>query len=40
MGGFKAQGRTIESARAVIQDAIAVYKAGAKFLLPVKTNEK
>lgn len=33
MGGFKAQGRTTESARAVIEDAVAVYKAGAKFVL-------
>lgn len=33
MGGFKAQGRTRESARAVIGDAIAVYEAGAKFVL-------
>lgn len=33
MGGFKAQGRTTESARAVINDAIAVYEAGAKFVL-------
>lgn len=33
MGGFKAQGRTTESARAVIKDAIAVYEAGAKFVL-------
>lgn len=33
MGGFKAQGRTTDSARAVIEDAIAVYESGAKFLL-------
>ena len=33
MGGFKAQGRTVESAKAVIEDAIAVYKAGARTLL-------
>lgn len=33
MGGFKAQGRTTESARAVINDAIAVYEAGAKVVL-------
>jgi len=33
MGGFKAQGRTVESARAVVEDAIAVYKAGAKVVL-------
>ncbi|MDO5688735.1 MAG: 3-methyl-2-oxobutanoate hydroxymethyltransferase [Tissierellia bacterium] len=32
-GGFKAQGRTVESARAVIDDAIAVEKAGAMALL-------
>lgn len=33
MGGFKAQGRTVESARAIIEDAIAVYNSGAKVLL-------
>lgn len=33
MGGFKAQGRTTDSARAVIEDAIAVYEAGARILL-------
>ncbi len=33
MGGFKAQGRTTDSARAVIQDAIAVYEAGARIVL-------
>ena len=33
LGGHKAQGRTVESARAVIEDAIAVEKAGASFLL-------
>jgi 3-methyl-2-oxobutanoate hydroxymethyltransferase len=33
MGGFKAQGRTVESARAVVEDAIAVYNAGAKVVL-------
>jgi len=33
MGGFKAQGRTVESAKAVVEDAIAVYKAGAKVVL-------
>lgn len=33
MGGFKAQGRTMDSAKAVIEDAIAVYKAGARTLL-------
>ncbi|MHC1720174.1 MAG: 3-methyl-2-oxobutanoate hydroxymethyltransferase [Clostridiaceae bacterium] len=33
MGGFKAQGRTVESAKAVVEDAIAVYKAGARFVL-------
>lgn len=32
-GGFKAQGRTVESAKTVIEDAIAVEKAGAHFLL-------
>lgn len=33
MGGFRAQGRTADSARAVIQDAIAVYEAGARVVL-------
>ena len=33
LGGFKAQGRTVESARAVIEDALAVYEAGAHFIL-------
>lgn len=33
LGGHKAQGRTVESARAVIEDAIAVEEAGASFLL-------
>ncbi|MBM3706893.1 MAG: 3-methyl-2-oxobutanoate hydroxymethyltransferase [Actinobacteria bacterium] len=33
LGGFKAQGRTAESAEEVIKDAIAVEKAGAKILL-------
>lgn len=33
LGGFKVQGRTAESAEAVIQDAIAVQEAGAKMLL-------
>jgi len=33
LGGFKAQGRTAESAEAVIADSIAVEKAGAKILL-------
>jgi 3-methyl-2-oxobutanoate hydroxymethyltransferase len=33
LGGFKAQGRTIESARWVIEDALAVQKAGAHALL-------
>lgn len=33
LGGHKAQGRTPESARAVIRDAIAVEEAGANFLL-------
>jgi len=33
MGGFRAQGRTTDSARAVIQDAIAAYKAGARVVL-------
>ncbi len=33
LGGFKAQGRTAESARAVIEDAKAVYDAGAFSVL-------
>ncbi len=33
LGGHKAQGRTVESARAVIEDALAVQEAGANFLL-------
>jgi len=33
LGGFKAQGRTAESAEEVIKDAIEVEKAGAKILL-------
>ena len=33
MGGFKAQGRTVDSAKAVIDDAIAVYEAGARTVL-------
>lgn len=33
MGGFKAQGRTTDSARNVIKDAIAVYDAGARVVL-------
>lgn len=33
LGGHKAQGRTVESARAVIEDALAVEEAGASFLL-------
>lgn len=33
LGGHKAQGRTAESARMVVEDALAVEKAGAKMLL-------
>jgi 3-methyl-2-oxobutanoate hydroxymethyltransferase len=33
LGGFKAQGLTVDSARLVIQDALAVEEAGAHFLL-------
>lgn len=33
LGGFKAQGRTVESARELIKDALAVEEAGAKMLL-------
>lgn len=33
LGGFKAQGRTVNSAKELILDAMAVQEAGAKFLL-------
>lgn len=33
LGGFKAQGRTIDSARELIKDAIAVKEAGAQAIL-------
>ncbi len=33
LGGHKAQGRTLESAKAVVEDARAVYAAGAQLLL-------
>lgn len=33
LGGHKAQGRTVESAKMVIEDALAVEKAGAHLLL-------
>lgn len=33
LGGFKAQGRTVESARELIKDAIAIEEAGAMALL-------
>jgi len=33
LGGHKAQGRTVESAEAVIQDSLAVHGAGAHLLL-------
>lgn len=33
LGGFKAQGRTVDSARELILDAISIQEAGAKFLL-------
>ncbi len=33
MGGHKAQGRTAESARALVEDALAVEAAGAQMLL-------
>lgn len=33
LGGFKAQGRTADSAESIIKDSIAVEKAGAKILL-------
>ncbi len=32
MGGFKAQGRDIDSARAIIKDAVALYEAGARAI--------
>jgi 3-methyl-2-oxobutanoate hydroxymethyltransferase len=33
LGGHKAQGRTVESARLVIEDALAVQEAGAQMIL-------
>ena len=33
LGGHKAQGRTLDSAQAVVEDARAVYEAGAQLLL-------
>ncbi len=33
LGGHKAQGRTVESARMVIEDALAIEEAGAQMLL-------
>lgn len=33
LGGFKAQGRTVDSARDLIKDAIAIQEAGARALL-------
>jgi 3-methyl-2-oxobutanoate hydroxymethyltransferase len=33
LGGHKAQGRTVESAQAVIEDALAIEKSGAQLLL-------
>src|SRR4030067_1234238 len=33
LGGHKVQGRTTESARALIEDALAIEEAGAQFLL-------
>ncbi|MGL5346618.1 MAG: 3-methyl-2-oxobutanoate hydroxymethyltransferase [Peptostreptococcaceae bacterium] len=33
LGGFKAQGRDVNSARELIKDAIAIQEAGARFLL-------
>lgn len=33
LGGFKAQGRTLESARAQVEDALAVQEAGAALIL-------
>lgn len=33
LGGFKVQGKNIDTAKAIIEDSIAVYKAGARTLL-------
>lgn len=33
LGGFKAQGRTTSGARAIVEDAVAVYEAGARMIL-------
>ena len=33
MGGFKAQGRTADSAMVIVEDSVAVYEAGAHLLL-------
>lgn len=33
LGGHKAQGRTVESARLLIEDALAIHEAGAQMLL-------
>ena len=33
LGGFKVQGKNTDSAKAIIDDAVAVYKAGAKVVL-------
>jgi len=33
LGGFKAQGRTVDSARELIKDALAIQEAGARALL-------
>jgi 3-methyl-2-oxobutanoate hydroxymethyltransferase len=33
LGGFKAQGRTLESAKAQVEDALAVLEAGAGMIL-------
>lgn len=33
LGGFKAQGRTVDTARELIEDAIAIQEAGARALL-------
>ena len=33
LGGFKAQGRTLDSAKAQVEDALAVQEAGAAMIL-------
>lgn len=40
LGGFKAQGRSLESAKNILDDAMAVYEAGARILLLEGVPEK